>query len=255
MGPYERGKAAWPSVSVDRDRFARHVDRHGAGEEHAEDLYLACACALGDEEALAMFEVRFIAEVPRYIAHLDPSPAVADEVRQVVRESLLVGADGNEPRISEYSGRGPLGAWLRVVATRVVLQMKRKERSAPGSDQDVAERLASSEPNVEVALLRQRYAGELAQALKAALGALPERDRALIKMSVIDGLGIDDLCRLHGVHRATVARWVVRLKQELFDQAVGVLRRRLAIDTTEVESLCRAIGSQLDFSLGGLLEP
>ena len=56
------------------------------------------------------------------------------------------------------------------------------------------------------------------------------------------------------VHRATVARWIVRLKQQIFDEAVRVLRARLSLDTAEVESLCRAVQSQLDFSLGGLLE-
>ncbi len=255
MGPYERGRAAWPSVRLDGDVFAAHLARLGAGDEHVEDLYLACACAGGDGAALALFEQRFLADVPRYIAHLDSSPAVADETRQVVREYLFVAAAGARPRIADYSGRGPLAGWLRVVVTRAVLQMKRKDKRHVASDDDVADRLAAAEPNVEVALLRQRYARELADALKAALASLSERDRALLKMSIIDGLGIDDLCRLHGVHRATVARWVARGKQQILDEAVHILRRRLELPTGEVESLCRAIQSQLDFSLGGLLEP
>jgi RNA polymerase sigma-70 factor (ECF subfamily) len=255
MEPYERGRAAWPAVQLDREVFADHVRRLGAGDAHAEDLYLACACARGDASALALFEERFVAEVPRYIAHIDSSPAVADETRQLLREYLLVAADGARPRIADYRGGGPLTAWLRVAATRVVLQMKRKSKRVIASDDEVAERLAAVEPDVEVALLRKRYAVELAAALKAAIAALPERDRALLKMSIIDGLGIDELCRLYGVHRATVARWVVRLKQHIFDEAVALMRRRLLLDAGDVQSLCRAIGSQLDFSLGGLVEP
>jgi RNA polymerase sigma-70 factor (ECF subfamily) len=254
MEAYERGRAAWPTVQLEREVFAEHLRRLEAGDEHAEDLYLACACARGDGAALALFEQRFVAEVPRQIAHIDSSPAVADETRQLLREYLLVAAGGERPRIADYAGRGPLSAWLRVAATRVVLQMKRKGKRVVASDDEVAERLAAAEPDAEVALLRKRYAGELALALKAAIGGLPERDRALLKMSVIDGLGIDELCRLYDVHRATVARWVVRLKQQIFDEAVARLRSRLALDTGDVESLCRVVASQLDFSLGGLVE-
>jgi RNA polymerase sigma-70 factor (ECF subfamily) len=103
--------------------------------------------------------------------------------------------------------------------------------------------------------MRKLHGAELAGALKEAIAGLPEGDRVLIKMSVIDELTIDELCGLYDVHRATVARWIVRLKQQIFDEAVRILRARLALDTAEVESLCRAVQSQLDFSLGGLLEP
>jgi RNA polymerase sigma-70 factor (ECF subfamily) len=255
MGAYERGRAAWPSLRVDREAFAAHLARLAAADDNAEDLYLAYGCAVGDAAALAIFEARFIAEVPRLVARLDSSPTVADETRQVVREYLLVADVGARPRIAEYSGRGPLIAWLRVIANRVVLQMKRKGKRLISSDGEAADRLAAAEPNPEVALMRKLHGAELASALRAAIAALPDRDRALIKLSVIDELGIDALCGLYAVHRATVARWIARIKQQIFDEAVRILRTELALDTAEVESLCRAVQSQLDFSFGGLIEP
>jgi RNA polymerase sigma-70 factor (ECF subfamily) len=254
MQPYERGQAAWPAVKLSREAFAAHLQRLGASGEHAEDLFLALGCALGDRTAIALFEERYVREVPRYVGRVDSSPLVVDDAKQLVRDYLLVGSDGAPPHIADYTGRGPLGAWVRVIASRFVLQMKRKDARAIDSDADAAARLAALEPSPEVALVRARHGRELGAALRAAIAALPEKERGLIKLSVVHGLTIDELCGLYGVHRATVARWIARLKEEIFDSAVAQLRRRLRLDTAGVESLCRAVRSQLDFSLGGLLD-
>lgn len=255
MGAYERGQATWPTVALERAAFTEHVARLGAGDEHAEDLYLACACAAGDAAAIAIFDAHIVAAVPRWIARIDASPAVADEACQRVRDYLLVGKDGARPHIADYAGRGPLAGWVRVVASRTVLEIKRRAQRDPvDSDANAAERLASCEPNPEVALIRRRHGRELADALREAIAALSERERGLIKLAVIDELTIDELAALYGVHRATVARWVARLKEETLDAAVAILRRRLALDTAAVESLCRAVRSQLDLSLGGLID-
>lgn len=250
MGVYERGRAAWPKVSLEPATFAAHMQRLEADDKHAEDLYLACACAEGDAAALAEFEQRFITEVPRFIARIDASPAAADETRQSLREYLLVAAAGERPRIADYAGRGALGGWIRVIATRMVLQ---RRRGSIESNEDAAARLAASEPSPEVALIRKRYGPALGAALGAALAALSDRDRGIIKLSLIDELSMDELCGLYGVHRTTMWRWIVQLKQQILDKALAILRQELTLETAEFESLCRSVHSQLDWSLGGLL--
>jgi len=255
MQAYERGLTAWPGVKVSHEAFAAHLRTLGASEEHAEDLFLAFGCATGDRRAIAFFEQHHIGEIPRYVARIDSSPAVVDEAKQLLRDYLLVAKDGARPHIADYTGRGPLGAWVRIISSRFVLQMKRKVARATDSDSEAAARLAASEPSPEVALIRARHGAELAAVLDAVIKALPERDRGLLKLSVIDGLTIDELCGIYDVHRATVARWIVRLREQIFESAVARLREELLLDTEGVESLCRAVRSQLDFSLGGLLEP
>jgi RNA polymerase sigma-70 factor (ECF subfamily) len=253
MGAYERGQAAWPTIELDRTVFETHIKRLEADDEHAEDLFLTCACGEGNEAALRIFDSRFLAQVPRLIARADASPAVAEEVQQALRAELLVAPPEGKPRIAGYAGRGSLVGWLRVAAVRQVHRLKRRKLDrAPAEDALVA-RLVAVEPNAEVALIRARHGAELATALRAAVAALPPRERSLLKLHVLDGLTIDDLCGFYDVHRATVARWIVKLKQQLFDEATQQLKQRLAIDTSEVESLCRALGSQIDVSLAGLM--
>src|SRR5690348_11153408 len=108
------GRARWPGLAVDSDEFARHVGRLKDAVA-TEELYLACACACGEPNAIAAFEREYFAEVAAFVARTDPDPAFADEVRQLLRHRLFVADAGATPKIATYNGRGPLGAWLRTV--------------------------------------------------------------------------------------------------------------------------------------------
>ncbi len=254
MSAYERGRAAWPDVVLDRAVFEAHMATHDADPRFASDLYLACACAAGDRAALRAFDHAFLVEVPRFIARIAPSTELADELRQTLREHLLVAAPGTRPHIADYAGRGSLGGWLRVIAVRHVHRMRRRTPENRSSDHVAADHLAASSADPETALLKARYGPELAQALRASVAELSARDRTLLKLHVIDGLSIDALCVVEGVHRSTVARWIASLRKQLLEASTRRLRAKLALDTGETESLCAALRSQLDFSLSGLLE-
>jgi RNA polymerase sigma-70 factor (ECF subfamily) len=251
---YERGRAAWRDVPLAREAFAAHVAALDVDDTNAADLYLACACAAGVPEAIGAFERYVIAEVPKFIARVDPSPQTATELQQHLREYLLVAPPGTRPRIADYSGRGALGGWVRVVAVRRLRRMRHKEVERPASDAQLVERMATVQPDPGRALAQARHVGEVAQALQAAIAALAPRDRALLKMHVLDGLTIDELGAVHNVHRATAARWIAKLKQQILDEATGRIRDRLALDTDEARSLCEAVRSQVELSLGGLAD-
>src|SRR5262249_28414644 len=129
----EAGRAAWPGVDVAPDRFAEHVrarlsDGADPTSLHAADLYLACACEAGAARALAAFEARYAAEIPVFLAGVERSAAAIEEVRQLVRERLFVAPSGRRPKIAEYSGRGSLASWLRVVTLRVASNRRRAEK-------------------------------------------------------------------------------------------------------------------------------
>src|SRR5215510_425512 len=63
----DRGRTAWPTLELSDDAFIRHLgERLALAPDpprallavHAEDLFLACACARGLEEAIAELEAR-----------------------------------------------------------------------------------------------------------------------------------------------------------------------------------------------------
>src|SRR4051812_47742715 len=120
---FRSAAAAWAGAKLDAETFARKAAQLDVRDEdleaRASDLYLAWACAEGDAAALAHFERAFLTQVDLYVRRLGLEAHVVDELRQGLRIHLLVAESGGEPRVGKYSGRGPLGAWVRIVAVRL----------------------------------------------------------------------------------------------------------------------------------------
>ncbi|MCL4227840.1 MAG: sigma-70 family RNA polymerase sigma factor [Myxococcales bacterium] len=247
-------RQAWPALAEPPGFVARLAEAlagggGAGGRVHADDLYLACACAGGDPAALAAFDRAVLPQISGAVRRIDPSPDFADEVRQAVRARLLVGDAGEPPRIAGYAGRGPLVAWVRVAAVRLALALRdRRRREAPvaHAGDDVGD-LAALDP--ELALLKARYAGELEEALRRAGQALTERERALLRLAFADGLNVDQVGDVYGVHRATAARWIARARERLFELTRDDLRARLALSPTEFDSVVRLVRSQVELTL------
>ena len=100
---------------------------------------------------------------------------------------------------------------------------------------------------------KQTYRAEFSASFQAALAALSARQRNFLRLKYLDGLGIDQLGALYGVHRSTAARWVVGAQEELLDGTRQRLTERLRLTRSQLDSVLRLISSQLDVSLSRLL--
>ena len=141
-----RARAEFPSVVVPDAAFraAWEARRAESGDAalHGVDLFLAVGCALGDPGALAAFEATHVARIASWLRERDP--AIVDEVQQRVRDRVLIGGPSGEARIAGYSARGPLGAWLRVVALREHARLRRAASREPFDDLDQLDELLTS---------------------------------------------------------------------------------------------------------------
>jgi RNA polymerase sigma-70 factor (ECF subfamily) len=54
---------------------------------------------------------------------------------------------------------------------------------------------------------------------------------------------------MHGVHRATSARWLKRVREQLYQETRRGLMARLRLTPSEFESALRLVRSQLDVSI------
>jgi RNA polymerase sigma-70 factor (ECF subfamily) len=250
---FERGRAAWPTIDLDEKIFAAHLARTGGHCQHDADLYLACACAHGARNAATVFHRAFLDDVPDYIARVDRSPVFADDVRQRLSERLLLATRGELPRIAEFSGRGPLGSWVRVSALRIALNLKR-ERSLHSLASDDLDATAHHLPDAEMALLVERHRDTYRAALKAALAALSVRERTLLRMHVLDGFTYEALAGVYHVHRVTIVRWVQGAREKLIEETHEQLRQELQIGASELRSLTAVMISRLDVNLSGLFD-
>jgi len=251
------GRTAWPRVDLGGADFVIDVAlRLGAGEVspkglarlHASHLYLACACARGLPSAIACLEAHFISRVPTYVAHLDPAGTLADEVAQDLRTRLLLSEGNAHGRIGDYSGRGDLAAWLRVVALRAALKLRRSQRRS-GVGVAVPSVELGRGPDLERDYLRVRYRGDYETAFRAALAQLKSDERLFLKLHYVDGMNIDRIGAIYQLHRSTVARRLASHRRRLLELTRNCLRERLGLSDSEFRSVMALVRSQLAVSL------
>jgi RNA polymerase sigma-70 factor (ECF subfamily) len=253
---WEAGRAAWPAVDLPPEDLAREAGARAEAADgaaalerlHGADLYLACACARGIPGAAAAFEARFLSRVPAFVARADPAGELADEVAQELREKLLFASEGRPPRIADYSGRGALEGWLRIVALRAAFKLRRSQQRFNARGPAAPSEL-STEPDPERDYLKLRYRGEYEEAFRSAVAALDVGERVFLKLHYTDGLNIERIGAMYQLHRATVARRLAAHRRKLLDLTRARLRERLRLSDSEFESILQLVRSQMSVSL------
>ena len=253
--------AVYPDIAVDATTFAAELARRLGSDAspaqlariRVDHVHLAIACAAGDEAAIKRFEADFLDEVDSCAYRLQARRDQADEVRSAMRRILFVSEPGRNAALHDYTGRGDLRTYLRVIATRELVRVIGKgKREVVIDEQSFLDKLAPV-PDAALGHLREAYRADVDAAIRAALGKLSDESRALLRYSVIDGWTVDRIGALYGVHRATAARRVAAAREELGDTIRAELATRLSIPVEEVDSVVRLVQSRIDVSLERLL--
>jgi RNA polymerase sigma-70 factor (ECF subfamily) len=253
-----KGRAAHPSIPVDEEAWAGHLARHLSQvdvarqleELHADDVHLVLGCRADSSVALSCLDRRIRAVATQALHRIQIGSLSVEDILQDVRVKLLLGAPGSK-KIESYSGRGALDAWLRVTLARTALTRLHgeEEKVAAMSGDDALDELVEKGDDPQIALLRARAAPILKRAIEESLDALPAGSRTLLQLHVVDGLSIDDLAGVYGIHRATVARRAARARSELFEAARVRVIAELGIEEAEFASLVGVLLSRIDLTL------
>lgn len=245
--------APWPLVKLAPARFVSALKKHAPDAletVRGADLYLATACLDGDAAALSAFDTHVIARLDKAVAGLDSSPAFLDEVRQLVRERLLV---GSQPRLAEYSGKGALVAWARTVALRLALNLRRDGGKEVPQEDGVLEAMPLAGRDLELDYVRSAHRADFTAAFADALASLEPKERNVLRLSIVDRLSVDQIGALYGTHRATAARWINSARDALLERTRSNLAERLKLTGSELQRLLGALQSNLEISLNRLL--
>jgi RNA polymerase sigma-70 factor (ECF subfamily) len=245
------GQAVWPMLGLTLESFAAHcrsvpVDNEGQPLEAA-DLFLCAACAQGVPDALRAFESLTLTVARTAVSRVDARDDFVRDTLQELWSKLLVGADA---KVRSYSGRGPLGAWVRIAATRVALDRQRATRRGELRQVELTERLAAAEVDVEAALLLARFGRVFQEALRASVAGLSKQERNVLRMHVVGHCSIDEIGRAYQVHRATAARWIERARARIYADVRDALCLQHQLTDSEFQSLATVLGTELELSLG-----
>lgn len=224
----------------ERDLTASELD-----STRIEDLYLACACAQGDNTAVALFCQRHGPELRR-VGGKVLGVAVVDDFMQAALSHLFVRNEDAPARIASYRGTGPLRSFVRMVATRLAID---RRRSARGEQ---------VEPVVE---LDEQLLGDLgpmgkmegievkrllATALGEAMEQLRPTERRALRMRYLLGFSVARTAQALGLHEVSVSRLVRRVRTQLLQQ---IQRSLASVTGVQSSSALAAFGRSLDVSL------
>jgi RNA polymerase sigma-70 factor (ECF subfamily) len=101
--------------------------------------------------------------------------------------------------------------------------------------------------------MKQQHRVELKEELEAVIGALSTRERMVLRLHLVERVGIDAIAALCAVHRATAARMVSRARDRLAHQLRERLVSRWRVAQADLPALKTLIDSQIDLSLPRLL--
>ncbi len=250
--------ARWPKLVLADEQFSRYLLDRMIGTEpsaenpvllHSADLYLACACSIGDREALQSFEALCFPELVRAVAREPKLATSLDDIKQQLREKLFVRVGGRPAKIEEFNGRSSLQTWFRVIVTRTLINLgTRGPKERPMSD-DALSALPLLESDPELQYMKEHYRNAFAEAFGHATGALESRCRNLLRYSLVENLNIDQIALIHSVHRSTAARWLTEAREQLMRELKRALGEQLKMAPEEFDEVLHLIRSRIEISL------
>lgn len=214
----------------------------------AADVDVARACAAADPAAIAALEGRYFAAVRVGLTRLGVADSAQNGVLEALRAELLGGGEGRAPRILEYSGRGSLAGWLRVVASRLALRLARPDRL--GSSLSATMHMHDA-GDLELEIVKQKYGAAFRDAFRRALASLHVQDRLVVKQRFALQLTVVELASLYGLDAPSMSERVSAARARLVEATRVAMLAELRVADPDASRMRRLIDAQLDVSLDG----
>ncbi len=250
---YQLAKERHPEVQLEAVDFVRFVAPSAANAEalralRVDELLLCCACLRGNPAALAILDQR----LRKLSAHLSRYSRDIDGLLQDLRVKLVVGSPSSTPKLLAYKGKGDLAPWLRVVAVRAAIDIARKRKDVLLDEEEIWA-LPDSRGAHSHAIDKKTWQRHMKAAFQAALSAIAPKERLLLRQHLVDDVSLDDMARMHRVHRTTITRRLRKSRETLWADVRQRLFNELNLSPAEAEDILLDVRSQLDFSIERVL--
>jgi len=255
-------RSEWPGVELTDREFVEHLGALLAPEEdpvstlsqlRLGEVYLCAACVRGIDGAAEAFEDAYMVVIREALSRIRIAGHTREELAQKLRVQLLTGDSEKPAKVSSFSGRGPLGRWLKVTASRAALMLLRHE--------GVKQKFAAAElvekfgetADPELVEIKRLYRPQFIAAMTQAFDELSSEQRALLRESMVPGRTMDALAQDFEVDKSTVSRWLKRIRSQIFEGTRRHLQDACGMGDSECLSIMRVVQSGLDVSLDRLL--
>ncbi len=202
----------------------------------ADDLFMAIACANGNERAWWEFDHQHRSYLERVARHLAKTEVDAQEVIDQVYVELYGTkiVDGERvSKFSTYSGRGSLRGWLRTVIWHSLVDLHRASHDEVSLDEmteNVGEGMAHAsfadaapggEDEMIDHLSRERYRKATVSALESAFSSLEDHEKLLLLFYHVENLKLREIARLVENESSPLRGWFQRRSQSRNENPSG----------------------------------
>ncbi|MGI8467477.1 MAG: sigma-70 family RNA polymerase sigma factor [Pyrinomonadaceae bacterium] len=204
-------------TAADIENFLREIQ--------TADLFMALACAAGNERAWWEFDRNHRAYLERVARHLASSEADAQDVVDTVYVELYGTRVVDGERVSKfatYSGRGSLRGWLRTVIWHALVDLHRTNHDEVSLDEmtenvgegythaSFAEPVLGGETEMLDRLTRQRYRAATLSAIENAFAALEDHEKLLLLYYHVENLKLREIAKLAATPTSPLRDWFQR---------------------------------------------
>ncbi|HEY0426456.1 MAG TPA: hypothetical protein VGC76_01495 [Pyrinomonadaceae bacterium] len=249
----------------------------------ANDLFLAIACAGGDERAWWEFDHQHRAYMERVARHLASTDIDAEEVIHTVYGELYGTRVVDGERVSKfatYSGRGSLRGWLRTVIWHSIVDLHRASHDEVSLDEmteNVGEgythstfaettKLGGEDEMIEK-IAKDRYRKATVTAIENAFASLDNHEKLLLLYYHVENMKLREIAKLvensasplrdwfqrksatreknpdSRIHESTIMRWL----EKSYTKVLQIFRNELfsthSLSEEEVE-ICMELATQ-----------
>jgi RNA polymerase sigma-70 factor (ECF subfamily) len=226
-----------------------------------QDLFLACACAEGDNVAWEIFQKRYQSTIRKTALHALGNAAQAQELADTLATDLFLpsqpGASKGDNKIGQYHGMGSLEGWLKVVIHRLAIDRFRiQSRSVSLEDLEVepVSNASHVQPDCSIVAFDTHKCWQMvSRCLTDALSELTIQDRLVLNMYYLQDLSLKDIGRWLQVHESTASRLLDRLKTDLRKAVGQQLQKEFKVKKNEVRHVIQLAQSHLEIDLKKIL--
>lgn len=206
------------------------------GQIQADDLFLATACANGNERAWWEFDQQHRSYMERVARHLARTEVDATDIVDTVYEQLYGTRIVDGERVSKfatYSGRGSIRGWLRTVIWHSLVDQHRASHDEVSLDEmtenvgegmahaSFAEAPVGGETEMLDQITRDRYRKATVSAIEQAFGSLEEHEKLLLLYYHVENLKLREIARLVENESSPLRGWFQRKSQSRESNPAG----------------------------------
>lgn len=209
------------------------------GSAHGAEAVLVALALVGQRGALAVLERDYFAPLA---AALEPRwrRETIEDALQSLKEKLLV---GRQAQLRQWTADDGLARWLRLCAVKELTEAARGKPPVGAPDVAVS---TSGE-------LSHRHREALQRALDRAVQKLEPTQRGILKLHLLENIGVERIAQLHQVSRSTMTRWLRDARALLAEEVRAEARDALDVGDQTLDSLAQSLVAKKEVSLAGLL--